>query len=624
MSKTKEKEPLVKVIPSKCEVCYACVRACPVKAITLRVNQEYPTIDPERCIGCGDCINACTPGAIVYRDNKAGTKHLLKNYKTAAVVDPSISGEFEDITDYRKFVEMIRALGFVYVNEASFGMDLVARKYKELMDKEPGKYYITANCPAIVEYVEKYKPELLNNVAPIISPMVATAKVVRKRYGANLKVVFIGPCIDAKEDAKRYSDDGQIDSVITFPELRQLFEEYGIDEKQVHFSDFDAPIGYKGSLYPISKAFKDIAGIDDNMLTTQELTVDGGEPALNAVETFSTSINRIRHHFNLYYCQGCMMGPGTSPNGDPIYRRSLVTAYARKRLEDFDLKKWEKDMAEFADLDYSRQYQPNDQRLPKPPREKVQEVLKLLGKGDEKFNLSCGACGYKSCHELAESVANGIAKTDMCIHHSMKNQKEYIQTLKKTNEKLSETQKALKESEKKAREEQQKSEESLKTTSAVLQELSAGVVVVNNKLKIVQSNKRFINLMGQDAAEINEIIPGLVGADLKSLLPYQFYNLFSYVLNNNEAIHNRDVHFNDSFLNVNIFTIKKHKIVGAVIRDLQEPEVRKEEVINRVTEVIDQNLELVQQIGYILGEGASKTEQMLNSIIESYKKGDKK
>ncbi|MCF8309689.1 MAG: hypothetical protein K9I68_11830, partial [Bacteroidales bacterium] len=409
----------------------------------------------------------------------------------------------------------------------------------------------------------------------------------------------------------------------TFPELRQLFEEHGIDEKQVHFSDFDDPIGYKGSLYPISKAFKDIAGIDDDMLTTQELTVDGGELALNAVETFSTSINQIRHHFNLYYCQGCMMGPGTSPNGDPIYRRSLVTAYARKRLEDFDLEKWEKDMAEFADLDYSRQYKPNDQRLPKPPREKVEEVLKLLGKGDEKFNLSCGACGYKSCHELAESVANGIAKTDMCIHHSMKNQKEYIQTLKKTNEKLSETQKALKESEKKAREEQQKSEESLKTTSAVLQELSAGVVVVNNKLKIVQSNKRFINLMGPDAAEINEIIPGLVGADLKSLLPYQFYNLFSYVLNNNEAIHNRDVHFNDSFLNVNIFTIKKHKIVGGVIRDLQEPEVRKEEVINRVTEVIDQNLELVQQIGYILGEGASKTEQMLNSIIESYKKGDK-
>lgn len=623
MEKAGKKEPLVKVIASRCEVCYACVRACPVKAITLKVNQEYPRVNADRCIGCGDCLQACTPGAIVYRDGKEGTKHLLKKYKTAAVVDPSISGEFDDITDYRKFVEMIRALGFTYVNEASFGMDIVAQKYKELMQNEPGKYFITANCPAVVEYVEKYKPEVLANLAPIVPPMVATAKVVRKKYGDDLKVVFIGPCIDAKDDAERYNDDGKIDAVITFLELRELFEEYKIDEKQVHYSDFDEPIGYKGSLYPISKAFKDIADINDDLLTTEELTVDGGKPALDAVETFSTSINRIRHHFNLYYCQGCMMGPGTSPGGDPIYRRSLVTSYARKRLKDFDKDKWESNIKEFASLDYSRQYQENDQRLPKPPQEKVQEVLKLLGKGDEKYNLSCGACGYKTCQDLAESVANGIAKTEMCIHHSMKNQKDYIQTLKKTNEKLSQTQKALKESEKKAREEQQKSQESLETTSAVLQELAAGVVVVDSKLKIVQSNRRFIDLMGEDAAEINEVIPGLVGADLKTLLPYQFYNLFSYVLNNDEPIHNRDVHFKDAFLNVNIFTIKKKKIVGGVIRDLQEPEVRKEEVINRVTEVIDQNLELVQQIGYILGEGASKTEKMLNSIIESYKKENK-
>jgi hypothetical protein len=58
---------------------------------------------------------------------------------------------------------------------------------------------------------------------------------------------------------------------------------------------------------------------------------------------------------------------------------------------------------------------------------------------------------------------------------------------------------------------------------------------------------------------------------------------------------------------------------GAIIRDLYSPEVQGEEVISRVSEVIDKNLEMVQQIGFLLGEGASETEQMLNSIIESYK-----
>ncbi|MDZ7775204.1 MAG: 4Fe-4S binding protein [Bacteroidales bacterium] len=93
------KEPLVKIIESDCEVCYACVRACPVKAITVKVNQDYPYIHPERCIGCGDCLKVCSPGAIVYRNEKEHVKALVKQGDTAALIDPSISGEFVDITD---------------------------------------------------------------------------------------------------------------------------------------------------------------------------------------------------------------------------------------------------------------------------------------------------------------------------------------------------------------------------------------------------------------------------------------------------------------------------------------------------------------------------------------------
>ena len=71
-------------------------------------------------------------------------------------------------------------------------------------------------------------------------------------------------------------------------------------------------------------------------------------------------------------------------------------------------------------------------------------------------------------------------------------------------------------------------------------------------------------------------------------------------------------------LNVSVFVIEKDKIVGAVIRDMSAPEVQKEEVVKRLTEAIDKNLSLVQQIGFIMGEGAAETERMLNSIIESY------
>ena len=161
-------------------------------------------------------------------------------------------------------------------------------------------------------------------------------------------------------------------------------------------------------------------------------------------------------------------------------------------------------------------------------------------------------------------------------------------------------------------------------TESMLQKLRAGVIIMDKNLRIIQSNESFINLLGDEAREINEVIPGLAGADVKTLLPYNIYNLFSYVLTHDENILNRDVHYEDKLLNVSIFPIKKNKNVGAIIRDLYAPEVRRDEVINRVTDVIDKNLEMVQQIGFLLGEGAAETERMLNSIIESFKSGKDK
>lgn len=95
--------------------------------------------------------------------------------------------------------------------------------------------------------------------------------------------------------------------------------------------------------------------------------------------------------------------------------------------------------------------------------------------------------------------------------------------------------------------------------------------------------------------------------------------MFTYVLKEDEPVLSKDIHFEDRMLNISIFPIKKNRMCGAIIRDLYSPEVQGEEVIARVSEVIDKNLEMVQKIGFLLGEGASETEQMLNSIIESYK-----
>jgi hypothetical protein len=152
----------------------------------------------------------------------------------------------------------------------------------------------------------------------------------------------------------------------------------------------------------------------------------------------------------------------------------------------------------------------------------------------------------------------------------------------------------------------------------MMQKLPSGIVIVNDEMKILQANMTFIDLLGEDAQMINEVIPGLVGADLKSLIPFNFYNMFSFVLKNDENITNKDTRFNETLLNVSVFTIKKGKIVGAVIRDMYVPEVRKEQILQRVNEAITENLEMVQKIGFLLGDGAAKVEKMLNSIVQTY------
>ena len=98
----------------------------------------------------------------------------------------------------------------------------------------------------------------------------------------------------------------------------------------------------------------------------------------------------------------------------------------------------------------------------------------------------------------------------------------------------------------------------------VMQKLPSGVVIVDQDLKILEANRTFIDILGEDARMINEVIPGLVGADLKTLLQFNFYNMFSFVLKNDEDVTNKDTRYNENLLNVSIFTIRRNKAHRAV------------------------------------------------------------
>jgi NAD-dependent dihydropyrimidine dehydrogenase PreA subunit/PAS domain-containing protein len=618
-------DQIIWVEPDACILCYACVRECPAMAIEVRTNVDHVTILPDRCIACGSCYTICPTRAVRIESDLEKVKDMLKSGRICcAIIDPSISAEFPDITDYRNFVGMIRALGFSGVYDLSFAVDLSARAHADLFADFKGKYRISSKCPAVVAYIEKHQPQLTENLVPVHSPASIMSSIIREKESKEVFIVLINPCLASRLELGNSEDLHRIDAQITFPELRDWFSSQQISETSVEFSDFTPPDGRKGALFPLSSGLMQAADQTEELLMSNFLSTDGRQDMLDSIDEFATSYD-VRKHLDLFYCEGCIMGPGMSAGGHKFRRRTLVTDYASKRYGSFVDDDWQKNLEQFNISDITRQFRTDNQQLVLPDETEINDILKLIGAtGDHDTNRGCLACGYKSCRDFATAVALGLAKAEMCHLYGTKNKQEYIKSLRSSNEQLAKAQKALQESEKLALEEKKLAQEYSETLTAVLQKIPSGVVIVNDNLRIIQANREFITILGDEIKSIDEVIPGLKGADLRTLFPPQMLNLFTFVLQNNQDVMHKDVSMNNRLFNLSVFPIKKGAILGAVLRDLSLPEVQKEEVIKKVTEVIDKNLEMVQQIGFLLGEGASDTERMLNSIIKYYRSDETK
>jgi len=139
------------------------------------------------------------PGAKVFLNTTDRVTKLLESCSnTAAIVAPSFPAEFQEYTDYRNLIGMIRAFGFKYVLEVSFGADLVADRYKKLVE-ENKDYYISSDCPSIVNYIKHYHHNLVDKLAPVVSPMVAMSRVVRSKYGKDVKSFLLVPVWQRKQ-----------------------------------------------------------------------------------------------------------------------------------------------------------------------------------------------------------------------------------------------------------------------------------------------------------------------------------------------------------------------------------------------------------------------------------------
>ena len=462
-----ERTCFVQTIKDRCRMCFTCVRECPSKAI--RIIDGQAEVMPERCIGCGNCVRVCSQEAKKLVKSIDEVEILLASkHRVAAIIAPSFPAEFSEY-DFPTVVGLIEGLGFDIVCEVAFGADLVADRYRRLLSEKTPNKYIAANCPAVVNYIEKYYPEIVKNIAPIVSPMVASARSIRQIYGKEYKVVFIGPCIAKKIEAQTDYADTNVHVAITFSELREMLNEHAINEKNTNPTDFDQPHPSLGTLLPINRGLLQAANISEDLVSGEVVAADGLSDFTNAIEEFSKGNLDLRL-LEMLSCNGCIMGPGMTCGDAYFQRRSRISDYARYRAQSIDRILWRQNMDRLAGLDLTRTYQIDDQRIPVPNEKEIKNILKRMGKLDKRDELNCGACGYHTCREHAIAIYKGIAESEMCLPYTIDKIKETAEQLSNSYQKLEKTQQALIQSEK----------------LASMGQLAAGIAhEVNNPLGIV-------------------------------------------------------------------------------------------------------------------------------------------
>ena len=337
---------------SKCVECGQCAKVCPYTAIINRkrpcqnackvkaisINEENAAeIDNSKCIQCGACVYQCPFGAIMDKSYMLNVIDILKagerekNYKTYAIVAPSISSQFV-YAKLEQVVTGLKELGFHTVIEAALGADMVAlSEGKELVEKG---FLTSSCCPAFVQYIKSAFPEMADNISHNLSPMAAIAKYI-KDTTENAKIVFIGPCTAKKAEVQLDSVKPYVDAVITFEELQALFDSRDIDittlpdgvlDNASYFGRIFARCG--GLSDAVAESLKE-QGYDDFEL--KPIACDGIEACRTALLKKSKNVLDCNFIEGMACIGGCIGGAGCLTHGEK--NKTEVDKYGKQAME---------------------------------------------------------------------------------------------------------------------------------------------------------------------------------------------------------------------------------------------------------------------------------------------------
>ncbi|MBE6991438.1 MAG: PAS domain S-box protein [Ruminococcaceae bacterium] len=396
---------LYSILSHNCRACYKCVRSCPVGAIRVRKNKV--TIDSERCIRCGICYHVCGHDAIRTSVDVAKAIDLIEQGRQVfLLMNPAILGVF-DVKSMETVCAGAKLLGFAGAASSAEGAAAAFYEYLNLAETGKMKNIILSACPSVNQLIEKYYPELADQLAPVSTPMISGARLIKKR-NSNSAVIYCGACLAGYDEASDVRNSTEVDGVISFSELADWFESAGVDLERCGEASLTGNAGGKLNVYPIPGGMSRCLRESGRTNGYHPVYVDGIENCIEVCEEIKKG--RLSGCFiEMNACFGGCVG------GSSKLKRACGKMETCLRIQAYVEKHNFQPEINEKDVYFKRPVITMPVANDMPDDEEIAKTMQEMGLDDPTAAINCGACGYGTCREKAIAVLRGETEQDICM-----------------------------------------------------------------------------------------------------------------------------------------------------------------------------------------------------------------